>query len=415
VGRRLRIPRRRTRAALLGMTAPALLLPRLCLAAQTRQLEVGLESFAYESATTPSTATTCSASTTTPASPGWRSAGASRTAPSGPSSAATSSGRGARRSTRPAASSGRPTRSTGGARRWGCASGSSGSPGARASPGTRRTASSPPRTPSTRRSSRRVRSRRGWTGSRRPGRASSSCSDDGRAPATSLSRRPSRRAATPLALRSRFVVKDTDVALVVSGGKNQRTLFGSTSGATWMGRRPRGGGPLRGAEMLPPRDDTMFFRIVAGALRTSGENAFALEYFYNGEGYSDAGTDRWLAGLDQACRRSRTPPFLPSCSNRRSPSTRRARRSPTRAASACAATTSTRPGRGAGRPRSGRAPCARSSPRRRRLRAHAGRGLGAAGQRHAERRRGAAPRPEESEYRLAPVRGALQARLKVLF
>jgi hypothetical protein len=103
------------------------------------------------------------------------------------------------------------------------------------------------------------------------------------------------------ALRARFVVKDTDLALVLSGGKNQRTLAGLDLGRDlgWAAVHVEAA-LYEGAEMFPPRDDTAFLRFVAGALRTSGENAFALEYFYNGEGYSDAGVERWLAGLDQA-------------------------------------------------------------------------------------------------------------------
>jgi hypothetical protein len=115
------------------------------------------------------------------------------------------------------------------------------------------------------------------------------------------------------AVRARFLVKDTDVAVVVAGGKNQRTLFGLD-----LGRDLGGAVALhaeaalyQGAEMFPPRDDTPFFRVVAGALRTSGENAFALEYFYNGEGYSDAGTARWLAGLDVSWAAATNPALPP--------------------------------------------------------------------------------------------------------
>jgi len=110
---------------------------------------------------------------------------------------------------------------------------------------------------------------------------------------------PERR--NSVALRSRFVIEDTDVALVASGGKNQRTLFGLDVARDlgWAAVHAEAA-VYEGAEMLPARDDTTFFRLVAGALRTSGENAFALEYFYNGEGYSDAGAQRWLAGLDRA-------------------------------------------------------------------------------------------------------------------
>jgi hypothetical protein len=115
------------------------------------------------------------------------------------------------------------------------------------------------------------------------------------------------------ALRARFLVKDTDLALVFSGGRNQRTLVGLDVG------RDIGGvlavhaeaAVYRGAEMDPPREDETFFRIVAGVLRTSGENAFALEYFRNGEGYSDAGAAAWRAGLDRAWSAANDPALPP--------------------------------------------------------------------------------------------------------
>jgi hypothetical protein len=158
------------------------------------------------------------------------------------------------------------------------------------------------------------------------------------------------------ALRARFVVKDTDVAFVASGGKNQRTLFGLDLGRDLGGAAVHAEAALyEGAEMAPPRDDKLFFRVVAGALRTSGENAFALEYFYNGEGYSDAGVSRWLGTLDQVWTAATNPP------RPRSRPTGPERPSPTRAASACAGTTSPPRGRAAGRPPCGQAPCARSS------------------------------------------------------
>jgi hypothetical protein len=114
------------------------------------------------------------------------------------------------------------------------------------------------------------------------------------------------------ALRARFVVKDTDLALVLSGGKNQRTLAGLDLGRDlgWAAVHVEAA-LYEGAEMFPPRDDTTFLRFVAGALRTSGENAFALEYFYNGEGYSDAGVSRWLGGLDRSWELAHDPAVPP--------------------------------------------------------------------------------------------------------
>jgi hypothetical protein len=222
---------------------------------------------------------------------------------------------------------------------------------------------------------------------------------------------------TSAAVRARFLVEDTDVALVVTAGKNQRTLAGLDLGRDLGWAAVHAEAALyEGAEMFPPRDDTTFFRLVAGALRTSGENAFALEYFYNGEGYSDAGAERWLAGLDQAWTAA-TNPVLPPEQQQQA-----------LGVYAAGATIPYTAGLGL---------------RRHYLHASWTRGGATSVWTGAVRTVfglddgafaltpgvGGAPRgnvtlnldavlllgPEESEYRLAPVRGALQARLKVLF
>jgi hypothetical protein len=219
------------------------------------------------------------------------------------------------------------------------------------------------------------------------------------------------------ALRARFVVKATDLALVVSGGRNQRTLLGLDLGRDLGWAAVHAEAALyEGAEMLPPRDDTVFFRIVAGALWTAGGNAFALEYFYNGEGYSDAGVDGWLAGLDRWWAAATDPALAPELQQA--------------ALGAYAA--------GASIPYAGGL-----GLRRHYLHASWARGGATSVWTGAVRTVfgvddgslaltpgvGWAPRgnftlnvdavvllgPDESEYRLAPVRGALQARLRILF
>lgn len=220
-----------------------------------------------------------------------------------------------------------------------------------------------------------------------------------------------------VALRARFLVKDTDLAVAASGGKNQRTLFGLDVGRDLGWAAVHAEAALHeGAEMLPRRDDTLFFRVVAGALRTSGENAFALEYFYNGEGYSDAGTSLWLDLLDRSWSAAQNPVLPPELQQQ--------------ALAAYAA--------GASIPYAGGL-----GLRRHYLHASWSRGGATSAWTGAVRTvvglsdgalaltpgLGWAPRgnvtlnvdaivllgPEDSEYRLAPLRGALQARLKVLF
>lgn len=101
------------------------------------------------------------------------------------------------------------------------------------------------------------------------------------------------------AVRARFLVRDTDLALVVSGGKSQRTLVGLDVGRTLGAVAVHAEGSVyRGAEMAPARDDTHFLRLVAGLLWTRGEHlSLTAEYFFNGEGYGDARRAEWLGVL----------------------------------------------------------------------------------------------------------------------
>lgn len=102
------------------------------------------------------------------------------------------------------------------------------------------------------------------------------------------------------ALRARFLVEDTDLAVVVSGGENQRTLVGLD-----LARHFPAGisahaevAAYRGAELPPAREGRTFFRMAAGALRTFGQHSsVAIEYFFNEEGYDDAEAAAYLAGL----------------------------------------------------------------------------------------------------------------------
>jgi hypothetical protein len=109
------------------------------------------------------------------------------------------------------------------------------------------------------------------------------------------------------AVRARFLARDTDVALVFSGGKGQRTLVGFDVGRDVLGGRVSAhaeGAFYRGAEIGPPRDERLFFRLAAGLLHLSGTTALSCEYFWNGEGYSDGELAAYLAGLDAAYARA---------------------------------------------------------------------------------------------------------------
>ena len=112
-----------------------------------------------------------------------------------------------------------------------------------------------------------------------------------------------------LAARLRRLLGATDVAVILSGGRNLRTLAGLdvTRGLGGLWAAHAEASFYRGAELLPRRDDRHFFRIAAGALRTSGETALSFEYFYNGEGYGDSAAAAYRAALARQLRDRREP------------------------------------------------------------------------------------------------------------
>jgi hypothetical protein len=121
--------------------------------------------------------------------------------------------------------------------------------------------------------------------------------------------RPPRRTG---ASRARFLVGETDLAVVVSGGKGQRTLWGLDLA------RGVGAGitahleasAYRGAELFPPREGELFTRVAAGLLRTLGSSqTVALEYFWNEEGLDDAGMAAYRATLDALWESGRTEEY----------------------------------------------------------------------------------------------------------
>jgi hypothetical protein len=114
------------------------------------------------------------------------------------------------------------------------------------------------------------------------------------------------------AVRARFLVKDTDLAVVFSGGRGQRTLLGLDVGRTFGEVSAHAeASTYRGAELPPPRDDQRFARVAAGLLWTRDQTSLSAEYFYNGEGYSQDALDLYLASLDRAYRHSIDPALPP--------------------------------------------------------------------------------------------------------
>lgn len=113
--------------------------------------------------------------------------------------------------------------------------------------------------------------------------------------------------------RVRVLVKDTDLTFVVTAGRNQRTLVGFDVARDLGGQvtAHAEGAFHRGAELPPPRDGQTFFRLATGLLRSRGATSLSLEYFYNGEGYGDRAMAAYLGALDAAYGRA-TNPALPS-------------------------------------------------------------------------------------------------------
>ncbi len=105
------------------------------------------------------------------------------------------------------------------------------------------------------------------------------------------------------AVRARFLVRETDLAAVVSGGRNQRTLLGLDVARTVFGQVTAHveASTYRGAEMPPARADQRFVRVAAGLLYPRGEHtSWTIEYFFNGEGYGPDARDAWLSQLEES-------------------------------------------------------------------------------------------------------------------
>jgi hypothetical protein len=114
------------------------------------------------------------------------------------------------------------------------------------------------------------------------------------------------------AVRARFLWRDTDLAFVYLGGRRQKTLFGMDV-ARSLGRLSchAEAALYRGSEIDPSRPDEGFFRVATGALFVSGSTSVSLEYFLNGEGLDDVENARYVAGLDAAYGASQDPALPP--------------------------------------------------------------------------------------------------------
>lgn len=111
------------------------------------------------------------------------------------------------------------------------------------------------------------------------------------------------------AVRARFLVRDTDLAVVLSGGAGQPSLVGLDIGRNVGEVALHAEAAMYGgAEMAPAREDEHFLRVAAGLLWSRGEHlTLTAEYFFNGEGYADARREGWLAALRRSAAAALDP------------------------------------------------------------------------------------------------------------
>ncbi len=117
------------------------------------------------------------------------------------------------------------------------------------------------------------------------------------------------------AVRARFLVKDTDLALVFSGGAGARNLVGVDLGRSLGGSLSvhAEAATYRGAELLPERSEERFFRTAVGLLYLQGEgSSLSIEYFWNGEGYDEPAMTAYRRSLDVFYVQAQDPRLPPA-------------------------------------------------------------------------------------------------------
>ena len=107
------------------------------------------------------------------------------------------------------------------------------------------------------------------------------------------------------AVRARLLVRDTDIALTWLAGTKREGLFGLDLGRTWGAIALHAESALyRGSEIDRARSEDSFLRVSTGALWSPSDSTLSVEYFFNGEGMNDAQfrayTDRLERNLSAA-------------------------------------------------------------------------------------------------------------------
>ncbi len=110
------------------------------------------------------------------------------------------------------------------------------------------------------------------------------------------------------AVRARLLVRNTDIAFTYLAGTKRDGLLGLDLGRTF--------GPValhaesafyRGSEIDRTRSDDAFVRVSTGALWSPGDSTLLAEYFFNGEGMNDAQFRAYTERLDLNLRVANDP------------------------------------------------------------------------------------------------------------
>jgi len=101
-------------------------------------------------------------------------------------------------------------------------------------------------------------------------------------------------------LRARLLLGSTDLAVTYSAGVARAGLLGLDLGRTvgpvaWHAESAL----YRGSEIDPGRSGDVFVRVAFGALWSPGDSTVSVEYFFNGEGMKGPGFDAYLSRLDR--------------------------------------------------------------------------------------------------------------------
>ena len=102
------------------------------------------------------------------------------------------------------------------------------------------------------------------------------------------------------AVRARLLVRNTDIALTYLGGTGRDGLLGLDLGRTWGAVALHAESALyRGSEIDTQRPLELFARSAVGALWTPGDTTVSVEYFFNGEGFSGSEFQAYTNRLDR--------------------------------------------------------------------------------------------------------------------